>query len=418
MAEQISKPRGTLDYFGPNLERLRTLVALLDGEARLCGVEPIEVPVFEESRLFKRGVGESTDIVSKETFDLVSKGDRDYTLRPEFTAGINRAVIENKLYAAPDLPLKYFYYGPIFRYERPQVGRYRQFHQWGVEFLDQKIDLASAVSCLALAARQVQKALGVSPLLKINFLGSFSSRERYKEELKNYFVPLVGDMCPDCQRRLGQNPLRILDCKVAADRPLIDSAPLITDFLDPTDRDEYEKIKEALRALELPFVEDPRLVRGLDYYTGLVFELYAADHLELGALGGGGKYGHLMRDLGGPDYEGIGYSFGVDRLLLAARETESLADGIDLFVVIRDESMINVGLQAAASAIEAGFGASFSSFAKGLGGALKMADRKKARHVLILDERGAHFKDMQTREQLELAEFDPAAIPALLKGEK
>lgn len=401
MAQSINKPRGTLDYFGANKLAFDNLVNVLNLEAQKYGVEPIEVPVFEESKLFKRGVGESTDIVNKETFDLTPKGGHDYTLRPEFTAGINRAIIENKLYASPDLPIKFYYCGPIFRYERPQVGRFREFHQWGVEFVDKKVDLITTISCLSLFYNQVKKALEIDPILKVNFLGSFSSREEYKKALRLYFEPKIGQMCPDCQRRLEQNPLRILDCKVTEDRPIIEAAPLVTDFLSDEDKSEYSEILKALDSLNIPYVCDDKLVRGLDYYTGLVFEIYDKDNLELGALGGGGKYGHLMNDLGGPDFEGVGYSFGVERLVLARKNVEELKNSLDYFMIVLDKTKANDMIVLANKLQQNNHSVSFASMDKALTGAIKMADRMNSKTVIIADNRGYHVKNMSTRTQID-----------------
>ena len=401
MAQTINKPRGTNDFFGQQKRTLDQLVRALDREADLYGTEPIEIPVFEEGKLFKRGVGESTDIVNKETFDLAPKGGHDYTLRPEFTAGITRAVIENKLYASPDLPLKFRYYGPIFRYERPQIGRFREFRQWGVEFIDQRIDLQTIVSCLALFYNQARKAIGIDPLLKVNFLGSFESREQYKKELRKYFEPVIDSMCPDCRRRLEQNPLRILDCKVPADRPLIEQAPTVAAYLEESDRQEYQDILRALDRLQIPYVADDRLVRGLDYYTGLVFEIYDRGNPDLGALGGGGKYGKLMADLGGPDFEGIGYSFGVERLVLSRSGVEQAQSALDLFTIVLDQSKCLEVMSLGASLQAAGYSVSGASMNKALNGAMKMADRKNARFVLLADVRGYHLKEMKTRVQTD-----------------
>ena len=401
MSQSINKPRGTLDYFGNNKLAFDNLVDELNNEAQKYGVEPIEVPVFEESKLFKRGVGESTDIVNKETFDLTPKGGHDYTLRPEFTAGINRAIIENKLYASPDLPIKFYYCGPIFRYERPQVGRFREFHQWGVEFVDKKIDLATTISCLSLFYNQVKKSLGIDPVLKVNFLGSFSSRENYKKALREYFEPHIENMCSDCQRRLEQNPLRILDCKVLEDRPIIEKSPLVTDFLSSEDKSEYDEILKSLDALNIPYVCDDKLVRGLDYYTGLVFEIYDKDNLDVGALGGGGKYGNLMKDLGGPDFEGIGYSFGVERLVISKKNTDDIKKSLDYFMIILDKSKTKDMLVLANNLQQKGYSVSFASMDKALTGAIKMADRMNSKTVVIADDRGYHVKDMSARTQID-----------------
>lgn len=402
MGNIISKPRGTVDLFGISADRYQDLVLTLDRAARCYGALPIAVPTFEESKLFKRGVGESTDIVNKETFDLAPKGDHSYTLRPEFTAGITRAVIENKLYASPDLPLKFYYSGSAFRYERPQAGRLREFHQWGVEFLDADLDLSTTAEAIALMVDQA-KMLGIKPQLKINYLGSAASRARYRAALVDYFEPHIDAMCEDCRHRLKTNPLRILDCKVIADHPLVEQAPAITDFLDHEDQESYHRLLAILEALGIEYLSDNRLVRGLDYYTGVVFELCDESQPELGALGGGGRYDGLMKTLGGPEFAGVGFSFGLERLLLALADAGEKTPGLDLLLLDlsrgaeeRELAVIKHDLRLRGLRVAA------ANCHKALGGALKMADRLKARFFLFKDESGYHLKDLSSREQHEL----------------
>ncbi len=265
--EQIKKPRGTLDYFYREEEVLSAVRSLLLDESAQYGCQVCEVPYFEESKLFHRTVGESSDIVSKETFDLAKKGDKDYTLRPEFTASVNRAVLENKLYTSPDMPLRLSYFGNVFRYERPQAGRLREFNQYGVEFIDSHIDIDTSVECLMLSLRASEKILGRKVKVKLNYLGSFASRENYKVALKAYFEPHIDSMCDDCKRRLVTNPLRILDCKVEEDQLLASKSPRIKDFLSEEDKNEYNTLLTVLNDLGVDYEVDDELVRGLDYYT-------------------------------------------------------------------------------------------------------------------------------------------------------
>lgn len=401
--QQIKKPRGTLDYIGPEEEVLLGLKDIFLGEAYLYGAEPIEVPIFEENQLFHRSVGESSDIVQKETFDLKNKGDKDYTLRPEFTASVARAVLENKLYTSPDMPLRYCYFGPVFRYERPQTGRLREFHQYGVEFMDTKIDLSATLDAFLLSVRSAEKALGHKVQAKINFLGSFASRETYKEELKKYFTPLINTMCDDCKRRLVTNPLRILDCKVEADQEIAKKAPRVTDFLNEEDQAEFENIKKALDKLGIDYEVDSELVRGLDYYTGLVWELYDENNLSLGAIGGGGKYASLVAQLGGPEFEGIGFSLGVERVLLALspERKQEIAEKHPLDVMIIDFQRVGKANQIADKLRNDKKSVFIASFSRAMGGAMKMADRKGAKKVLILFEDGSmQVKNMASRNQV------------------
>lgn len=411
--QQIKKPRGTIDYYGVEEKSLKAIREILTTEANKYGTEEIELPMFEENSLFHRTVGESSDIVTKETFDLISKGDKNYTLRPEFTASVSRAVIENKLYTSPDLPLRISYFGPVFRYERPQTGRLRQFNQFGVEFIDSKIDLSTTLDAFLLSLRSAEKLLNHKVVAKINFLGSFQSRETYKVKLKEFFQPKINEMCDDCKRRLEINPLRILDCKVEHDQEIASHSPRVTDFLNEDDSNEFKAIQNALKALNIDFIVDDELVRGLDYYTGLVWELYDSENKTLGAIGGGGKYSSLMKNIGGPDFEGIGFSLGVERLLLALTEERKKDiikdDSIDIMIIdFKREGKANIF---ADKLRELNKNIFIASFSRAMGGAMKMADRKGAKKVLIIDSDDTFkIKDMVTREQIEVKEEDVVKI--------
>ena len=402
MSEIIKKPRGTVDYFYDDASVLITIKNKLLSLAERYGFSFCTVPTFEESRLFHRSVGESSDIVRKETFDLINKGDRSYTLRPEFTASINRAVIENKFFSSPSLPLKFSYFDKAFRYERPQTGRYREFHQFGVEIIDEKIDLSSQVETLLLAIDSCKMILGdIEVKAKINFLGSVTSRDNYKKALYSFFADKIQYMCEDCKRRLETNPLRILDCKVDEDRKFIQDAPKITDYLTEEDREEFEQIKKLLLKLNVSFQVDDNLVRGLDYYTGFVFELYSDE--KLGALAGGGKYSSLMKELGGPEFEGIGFSIGIERLILSLIGKGSLdyKKSLDYFVI--DLRKNGDGLIIAKKLRDKGYKVSLPSFSRSMKGAIKMADRENAKNVIIVDSDMTYkLKDMSTREQKDI----------------
>lgn len=405
--QQIKKPRGTIDYYGEDMKVFAGIREILLAEADKYGTEFVELPMFEENGLFHRTVGESSDIVTKETFDLAKRGDKDYTLRPEFTASVSRAVIENKIYTAPDMPIRLSYFGPVFRYERPQTGRLRQFNQFGVEFLDSKVDLSTTLDAFLLSLRSAEKLLGHKVKAKINFLGSFESREKYKVELKKFFEPKIEHMCEDCKRRLETNPLRILDCKVPEDQEIAKGSPRVTDFLNDEDQKDFSDIKKALDALDIEYVVDSELVRGLDYYTGLVWELYDTLNDSLGAIGGGGKYASLMASIGGPDFEGIGFSLGVERLMIALTEERKAEikkeKPLDVFIIdFKREGKANYF---ADKLRQSGLNVSIASFNRALGGALKMADRKGAKKVLIVDSDDTFkIKDMASRNQIEVKE--------------
>ncbi len=406
MAEQIKRPRGTTDWYGKEGVLLEEVKDLFLHEASLYGASYVELPVFEESHLFHRTVGESSDIVRKETFDLVSKGDKDYTLRPEFTAGVNRLIIENKLYASPDLPLRYSYFGPVFRYERPQSGRLRQFYQYGVEFLDNKIDIDTTLDAFLLSIRSTKKALNRDCRAKINYLGSFESRENYKKALRGYFEPIIDTMCDDCKNRLQTNPLRILDCKVPEDQEIAKGAPRVRDYLSEDDRKDFENICRKLDENGIDYEIDDGLVRGLDYYTGLVWEIYDATNPSFPALGGGGKYSSLMRQIGGPDFEGIGFSLGVDRIILCMSQErkDELTQGHSVDVMIIDQKKDGDAARIGEKLRNLDVSVTIASLAKAMGGAFKMADRLGAKYVIISGEDGLQLKDLAQREQKSVTE--------------
>jgi histidyl-tRNA synthetase len=404
--EIITKPRGTLDYLGQDEKVLAGLRKLLMEEALAYGCQEAELPMFEETKLFHRTTGESSDIVQKETFDLAKKGDKDYTLRPEFTASVSRAVIENKLYTSPDMPLRISYFGPVFRYERPQAGRLRQFNQYGVEFIDSRLDKDAVLDCFLLSLRASQKALGRPISAKLNYLGSFASREAYKKALSAYFQDKISTMCDDCKRRLVINPLRILDCKVPEDQEVCKGAPRISDYLTPEDKADYQTILKTLDAMGVHYEVDDGLVRGLDYYTGLVWELYDEAHTDIGAIGGGGKYSTLMSQIGGPDWEGIGFSLGIERLLLSLtpeqKEAFSGKPALDWFII--DNRRDGSAVLLADKLRQLGKSVTLASFTRGMGGAFKMADRLGAKKVLIVDSDKLQVKDMQSRSQESVSE--------------
>ena len=427
MAEIITKPRGTIDYLNENKVFLDYILNFLDEKAIAFGAKKIDVPLFENGKLFTRGVGESTDIVTKEMFHLENKGEHDYILRPEFTASINRAVIENKQYASPDLPLKYCYHGPVFRYERPQAGRYRQFNQFGIEFLDAKIDFQTQLDALLLFYNAASELLNHNLLLKINFLGDFSSRERYKKVLKDFYKDKISTMCEDCKRRYEINPLRILDCKIDHDIEINKDAPKLSDYISEEEKELYQNVLKVLDNLGINYIEDPKLVRGLDYYTGLVFALYDPFSMELGAIGGGGQYDNLMKELGNIDFEGIGFSYGVERLLLSLSDDvkKDILDKVnyryDYFIIdLRSKKDIKPVLLSYRLR-EDGFKIDSSSYSKALNGSLKMADRQRSKYVLIFDDYNENkviVKNMKERTQEILDCRDIVSLVNTLKKEQ
>ena len=309
----IQSVRGTHDLLGMDVLRFNKIIAIFRGVATTYGFSEIIVPIFEFSEVFHRLLGATSDVVSKETYDFKDRGDNSLTLRPELTAGIVRSVISNKI---SDLPAKFYSYGPAFRYERPQKGRMRQFNQVNVELFG--VELPQSDIELIACAYDFLAALGLGKrvLLKLNSLGDNESRTAYREALIAYFRQHKDKLSTDSQRRLEYNPLRILDSKDDGDRELLINAPLLPDYLTPLARDFFNIVTTGLSALNIDFVHDPFLVRGLDYYNHTIWEFTTTDIGSQGAVLSGGRYNGMVKAMGGADIAGIGWAAGVERLAL------------------------------------------------------------------------------------------------------
>lgn len=385
----IAKVKGTYDLLPEatsNWQRLEDVIAAV---SKLYNFQEIRTPIFEASELFHRGVGDTTDIVKKETYDFMDRGDRSVTLRPEGTAGVVRSVIENKLYANANLPLKYYYVGPMFRYERPQKGRQRQFHQFGGEAMgsyDPKLD-AEVIGYAA----TLLKALRLENVkVKINSLGDKASKLSYRETLLNYLSPQIEGLCPDCQHRYLENPLRVLDCKVDHDNQILIDAPKPLDSLNEADRAHFDAVLAYLTAMDIPYTVDSSLVRGLDYYTHTVFEL-EADLPTLGAqatLGGGGRYNDLVESLDGPSFPAVGFAFGMERLLLAMESSDQQVKEPTTHVF-----MMPIGEKAKVKSMElltklrhGGLICDTDFFDRPMKSQFKQAERLKPKFILILGD--------------------------------
>lgn len=317
----ITKPKGTYDIYGKNAKYYNYINGVFSSICEYYNYEYIRTPIFEESELFHRGVGETTDIVSKETYDFKDRGERNLTLRPEGTAGVVRSYIENKMYGEANQPIKLYYSGTMYRYERPQAGRYRELSQIGVEVLGSNSEIMDA-EVISLAYRTLEE-MGIDNITaKINTLGDNESRENYRNALINYLKPHLNELCEDCQKRFLTNPLRILDCKVDKDSEILKNAPSIMEYLNEESKTRFDKVLQYLDYLDIDYEIDSNIVRGLDYYNHTVFELVA----DLDGLGnastlcGGGRYNNLITNLGGPDTPGIGFACGVDRLMFELQE--------------------------------------------------------------------------------------------------
>ena len=382
---KFQAPKGVSEYFPPNSNQFEYVRDHLLRSARLAGYNLIELPVFEDTEVFTRGVGESTDVVSKEMYTFEDRGGRSITLRPEGTAGVMRAVIEHNLDKG-QLPVKLFYTGPFFRAERPQAGRYRQFYQVGIEaigYSDPEID----VEVIAVADSAF-KALGLKKYtLNITSLGDSISRDAHRKDLVKYIAGLKLDEATQARAQL--NPLRLFDDKREEIKSAMAKAPLLLDYLNKESKQHFEMVQGLLRNIGIEFKINPRMVRGLDYYTGTTFEF---DHEMLGAqsgIGGGGRYDGLMASLGGADVSGIGFGLGVDRILMAWQAENSLPTVINqtqLFIAPITEAGKAAGFKLLAELREAGITCDMAYGDRALKGAMKAADKSGAKFGLVIGD--------------------------------
>ena len=383
--EKIQAPKGVREYLPPESQAFEWVRSQLIAPAKLAGYQLMELPVFEDTNLFSRGVGESTDVVSKEMYTFEDRGGRSITLRPEGTAGVMRAVIEGNLDRG-QLPVKVWYSGQFFRAERPQAGRYRQFYQVGIEAIG--IDDPALDAEVIAIADQGFKNLGLKNYrLEITSLGDTESRAAHKTDLMKFIATL--DLDEATRTRAELNPLRLFDDKRPEMIALMAQAPLLLNYLTDYSRNHFEKVKGYLDALGISYVVNPKMVRGLDYYTGTTFEFV---HQDLGAqsgIGGGGRYDGLMEVLGGQPLSGIGFGLGVDRALLAAIAEGSLPVNdfsSDLFIIPLGEESKTFSLTLAAAVRSAGFSVEIAFGERSLKGSMKGADKSGARYVLVIGE--------------------------------
>jgi len=398
-------PRGTFDVL-PAQKRLRRRVeSVAITILSRAGYEPIATPVFEDTDLFERGVGRSTDVVQKEMFTFEDKGGRSLTLRPEGTAPICRAYLEHGMHKLAQ-PVKLYYRGPFFRHERPQAGRYRQFHQIGLEAIGSDSPLADAEAIMLLSDLLTELAIpGVE--LHLASLGSFESRKEYLEELKAYLRANEPDLSREVRERIDLNPLRAFDADDEGTRGVMAGAPTIVERLDGEDASHFAEVRAHLEAAGTPYEIDSTLVRGLDYYTRTIFSFVCPSLGAQSEVGGGGRYDGLIEQLGGPPTPAVGWAAGIERIMLAMGE-EGAPCHRDAFLAAAGEDQRQRALALAIELRHAGLSAEVDLAGRGLKGQLKHANRIGARHVLILEADGSlQMRDMETGEQRPIS---PAAV--------
>ncbi|MCR2820502.1 histidine--tRNA ligase [Lederbergia panacisoli] len=386
----IQIPRGTQDILPGVVEKWQ----FIEGKAKeICNkyqYREIRTPIFENTELFLRGVGDTTDIVQKEMYSFHDRGGRNITLRPEGTASVVRSFAENKMFGNPTQPVKLYYLGPMFRYERPQAGRYRQFVQFGVEALG-SMDPAIDAEVISLAM-DLYKSLGLKKLrLVINSLGDNESRNAHRTALINHFEPRIDEFCGDCQKRLEKNPLRILDCKKDRDHELMKSAPSILEFLNEDSKQYFEKVKQYLSEMDIDFIVDPTLVRGLDYYNHTAFEIMseAEGFGAITTLCGGGRYNGLVEEMGGPDTPGIGFALSMERLI-SALEAEGInidsKYAADCYIIALGDEARDYSVSLLQKLRQAGFSSDRDYLNRKLKAQFKAAERLGAKFAIILGD--------------------------------
>lgn len=409
MAIQI--PRGTQDILPDQTPKWQKIESIIQNLCRVYRYKEIRTPIFEHTELFQRGVGDTTDIVQKEMYTFEDRGGRSLTLRPEGTASTVRSYVENKMYGLPDQPVKLSYFGPMFRYERQQAGRYRQFVQFGVEVIGSD-DPAIDAEVIAFAM-DIYQSVGLKDIkLVINSLGDKQTRESHRESLIQHFKPHIHEFCEDCKNRLEKNPLRILDCKVDRDHPLMKSAPSLTDYLTEESAKYFEEVKKYLNILGIPYEIDPNLVRGLDYYNHTTFEIMstAEGFGAITTLCGGGRYNGLVKEIGGPEVPGIGFALSIERLLLALEaekvelETE---DSLDLYIATMGEKAKEKAVELLSSVRTKGISADMDYVGRKIKAQMKSADRLGAKFTIVLgdnelEENAVNVKNMATGNETKV----------------
>ena len=408
--ELIKALRGTRDILPDEIGYWQWVESVAREILLQANYQEIRTPIFEQTALFERGIGEATDVVGKEMYTFVDRGERSITLRPEGTAGVVRSFIENKLHATGGVQ-RLWYTGPMFRYERPQAGRQRQFHQIGVEVLGSR-DARADVEVIAIATHILQK-LGLKNLnLNLNSVGNATDRQAYRQALVDYLTQYQDELDPDSQDRLSRNPLRILDSKDQRTQEIVQDAPSILEYLGEDSRAHFEQVKQLLTALEIPYTLNPRLVRGLDYYTHTAFEIISDDLGAQATVCGGGRYDGLVQELGGPETPAVGWAIGLERLVILLQQLNSLpGSSLDFYMVSRGNLAESQALILAQKLRQNSFSVELDLSGSAFGKQFKRADRSGAAACLVLGDAEAEqqtikLKWLKTGEEITINQSD------------
>ena len=407
--EIIQRPKGTNDVYDDYGRIILYIRSLVEKIASNYNFSYFRTPTFEKTEVFKRGVGDTTDIVQKETYDFIDRGKRSMTLRPEGTAAVVRSIVENKLYV--NGVNKVWYFMPMFRYERPQSGRLREHFQFGFESFGSVNPMSDAE--IVSIAYTILKSLGLKGVkVNINSLGDTISRLKYKEALKSYFKPHLDKLCEDCKNRFENNPLRIIDCKVDSDLDVIKNAPLMIDYLNEESKEYFNEVKKYLDTLEIPYEVNPKIVRGLDYYSHTVFEITAEikDFGSQNVLCGGGRYNNLVSSLGGPDYPAVGFGMGIERLINAL-EKEQIDFGkkeIDTYICYISEEEKEYAFKLLSDLRSNNIKSDMCYTDRNLKGQFKECDKKNSKYIIIIGKEKKNtnvitIKNNSTKEEYKIS---------------
>ncbi len=400
--------KGTKDIFGEEMRKWLDVEEIIRGLCEEFGFNQIRTPMFEYTDLFARGVGETTDIVNKEMYSFVDKGENRITLKPESTAAVVRAFLEHSMYADTQ-PTKLYYISPTFRYERPQAGRQRQFHQFGVELFG--TDSATADAEVIAIGYTLLKRLGIKKVeLHINSLGGPECRKKYNETLKAFLQSKKEHLCPLCQERMDKNPLRVLDCKNPVCQEHLQEAPTVLSTLGEDCKAHFNQLQELLKAMDIPFIVDPSIVRGLDYYTKTVFEFISNDIGAQGTVCGGGRYDRLVDEIGGKHVPAVGFGAGMERLIIV-RDAEKNAllppATRDIFIGYRGEAAMMEAFKLVHELRQAGINAESDHLQRSIKAQMKYANKINARYSMIigeseLEERSVKLKEMESGDEVTI----------------